>query len=74
MDEEEEDMYAPDEGVGGVENGGSGHYQAGNAYASNPQANAEEEGEEIEEDDSDSVCMKASLSFWTIINIFYSRT
>ena len=48
-------MYAPDEGVGGPENGGSSHYQAGSATAGNPQANAEEEGEEIEEDDSDSV-------------------
>lgn len=59
MEEEEDDMYAPDEGVGS-EYGQHLHTGAGEA-AVKEEATAtaidegEEEGEEVEEDESDSV-------------------
>lgn len=59
MEEEEDDMYAPDEGVG-LEYGQHLHTGAGeDAVKEETTATAmdegEEEGEEVEEDESDSV-------------------
>ena len=59
MEEEEDDMYAPDEGVGS-DLGQNAHTGAGGAAvkeetAGNAMDEGEEEGEEVEEDESDSV-------------------